>query len=338
MARPASRYFGQVIKKFTQAKKLENIAVDQNLKLKLRSELLLNAGVRPQQAAKLESIKAEPVKNIIVQPEPVRVYAEGESKFELKDILYKFRYPFALVPSFLLLMFVAIQAFKVPTEIKTNVIAPMPASDQQQSQIMASQTQSPDNQALQQGATGLGSEQTQNGLYQPIGNDINGAQQEFFQNNSTEPTIHTFAGYDYLPTSIKNKLNGYSQNVSNTSATPSTPANINSAPSYMPTINVPQQNVNYGVPSMPAQNYVQSPNYVQQPARDGAVNYPSNSSNTFTPASNYNVQSGNNAQQDNAPQQNNYVNSQPNISSSNVSAPANSSASPFLPLISTFAN
>ena len=100
MARPASKYFTPVIRKIIEAKKKENISVDQKFKLVLRSQVISRAA---------GGLKAERT--------DVARFAE---------FFGKWKYQLALVPVALVLVIVAAQTFKMPVAMKSEVVVPVP--------------------------------------------------------------------------------------------------------------------------------------------------------------------------------------------------------------------
>lgn len=130
MARPTSKYFTPVIKKILEAKKAENIVVDQEFKNVLRSQIL-------------SKINAAPVRKEVVR-ERQDLLPEKQS-FDFAEFFNKFRYPLAIVPSMLLLVVVAMSAMKLPVSIKNEVTVPTPTPLQNENTQNNDATNSSDN-------------------------------------------------------------------------------------------------------------------------------------------------------------------------------------------------
>lgn len=130
MARPTSKYFTPVIKKILEAKKAENIVVDQEFKNVLRSQML-------------SKIQAAPVRKEVVR-ERQDVLPERQ-RFDFAEFFNKFRYPLAIVPSMFLLVVVAMSAMKLPVSIQNEVIVPAPTPLQNENAQSNEATNSSEN-------------------------------------------------------------------------------------------------------------------------------------------------------------------------------------------------
>jgi|GEM_PF-5822744 len=127
MARPTSKYFTPVIKKILEAKRMENIVIDQQFKDTLRTQMMSKISAAP------------------IQKEVREVLNETGRGFDFTEFFNKFRYPLAIVPSMLLLIIVAVSAMNLPVSIKNEVIVPTatptPATQVQNSNQVAEITQ-----------------------------------------------------------------------------------------------------------------------------------------------------------------------------------------------------
>lgn len=245
MSRPNSRYFGQVIKKFSEAKRGEQIVVDEQFKASLRQSLFFgmplsapkhevakqpaNEHVLPQERA-YEPIKPElkqpALTHIYEQPvtfeppaldEPVKLeeipsyespnFADNQAGLEIEeepsfwDFLRKYKYNIALVPSMLLLVIVAIQASKLPVQIKTQVLVPTSSSE------ATSDTQPSQNSQIDQPQDSLAIQGVDHSNADQAGVDQTA--------NSDQPKIKTFPGIMALPASLREKLQKQEATVNN---------------------------------------------------------------------------------------------------------------------------
>ncbi len=98
MARPNSRYFAPVIKKFSEAKRAENIVINEAFKASLRTRLLNHIHEVPA--------------------------IQTEATFSWQDFFQRWKYPFAAIPSLLLLTIVAVQAFRWTVDLKSGTEMP----------------------------------------------------------------------------------------------------------------------------------------------------------------------------------------------------------------------
>ncbi|MCC7197619.1 hypothetical protein IT413_05515 [Candidatus Peregrinibacteria bacterium] len=166
MARPTSKYFTPVIKKILEAKKAENIVVDQEFKNVLRAQML-------------SKISAAPVRKEVVR-EKHDVLPE-RTGFDFAEFFNKFRYPLAIVPSMFLLVIVAMSAMKLPVSIPSEVIVPTSTPVQNQ------------NDAVEDSISGS------------ISNESGGAQKlKTFSGSSVLPSNYRNGGKTTSPAVISN--------------------------------------------------------------------------------------------------------------------------------------
>lgn len=103
MARPISKYFTSVIRKIMEAKHAENIVVDQKFKASLRQQIV----------ARIEGLDGRS------EGFDVDGFADSVTEF-----FRKWKYQLALVPVAFVMVLVAAQSFKMPVNVKSEVVVP----------------------------------------------------------------------------------------------------------------------------------------------------------------------------------------------------------------------
>lgn len=113
MARPVSKYFSSVVKKFAEAKSNENIVVDQDFKVMLRAQIMGKISNSPA-VSNFKPLEADEYNY-----NPGTVDEVGTVGFI--GFLSRWKYAVAAVPTLLLLIVVAAQFFRMPVQIDSGV-------------------------------------------------------------------------------------------------------------------------------------------------------------------------------------------------------------------------
>ncbi len=127
MARPNSKYFLPVIKKLKAERAAENIFVDEKFKQELKVQLMQK--FFPHSEFNTSS-KDQPTQENFDHP--------LDEKFSFGDFFKKWRFPIAVVPSFLLLTVVAVKFFTLPVPISSDEKVPVFNKSSQQSGTVVS--------------------------------------------------------------------------------------------------------------------------------------------------------------------------------------------------------
>jgi hypothetical protein len=111
MARTSSKYFATVIAKLLDAKRKENIIIDEKFQGELRAKIMARAAGAMPESEKTEAVSASP-----------RVYESKESA--AAEFIRKWRYALALVPSALLVFMVSALVMQLPVNVDTETVIP----------------------------------------------------------------------------------------------------------------------------------------------------------------------------------------------------------------------
>lgn len=130
MARPIGKYFEPVIKKLIEARKSEDIVIDNRFKADLRMQILDKAMAMPR-ASRVDNMK-ERVSDLKNKVSDIKGHATeigkgiNQSWWTAWGGLWgQYKYAFALVPSALIVFVVVMQIAKMPTSINSAVTVPV---------------------------------------------------------------------------------------------------------------------------------------------------------------------------------------------------------------------
>ncbi|MBP7058635.1 hypothetical protein KBB06_04835, partial [Candidatus Gracilibacteria bacterium] len=130
MARPIGKYFEPVIKKLIEARKSEDIVIDNRFKADLRMQILDKAMAMPR-ASRVDNMK-ERVSDLKNKVSDIKGHATeigkgiNQSWWTAWGGLWgQYKYAFALVPSALIVFVVVMQIAKMPTSIDSAVTVPV---------------------------------------------------------------------------------------------------------------------------------------------------------------------------------------------------------------------
>ena len=118
MARPIGKYFAPVIKLLLEAKKSEQIIVDENFKQKLRMEMMARIGALPVD-------KKSGAKKLTQHASELGHGLNHSWWTAWEGLMIKYKYVFAGVPVALVVFVVALQIARMPVNIPSKVVAPV---------------------------------------------------------------------------------------------------------------------------------------------------------------------------------------------------------------------
>ena len=195
MARPVGKYFAPVIKKLIEARKNEQIFVDQKLKMDLKMQLMQIAQGMPVEKVGVQHV-GEGIKNSWLTA--------------WEGLWAQYKYAFALVPTAMIVFVVVMQISKLPVFMGSRVVVPVVDMSQQASMESGTEDGNSDSGAL----AAQDSSFAENGLSEQdsaLMLQANQPRQEGQANIfAAEPSIKTFPGYMVMPKALREKY-GYTQ-------------------------------------------------------------------------------------------------------------------------------